>query len=377
MLHLFAGLFTLCLVPLWYAVRLAPRIAPAAALSIVLVVFGAASLAAILTGPTRSQDVYLNLLLAKGFSRHGRNPYTTAPAALAGDPWWDPSLIWGDQPMTHGPIWALLLGSITACTYSLTIALCLVKLTALVALAAGGTLLWKIMALQGRPAGERAAVLAILAWNPFVLQTTLVDAHNDVLILVAILASYFLFLQGRYSRSVLALMVGGFVKYPLWALMPLPFVYLVRERGIRLGVRRAAFLLLSGAGLAGALYAPFGFSAKNFAGFTQEIVERGWTSFYWPGTALLGSLPWMGIPRIRVAGAALGLAALWICVRRDRPLLGYTLPFTVMLFFGTPSFHPWYALWVAPLAALRLDPAVILIASVPLIVDELAGRCGF
>jgi len=373
-LHLFAGLFTFGLVPLWLAARAAARIPPVTSLSIILVVFGAVSLAAILTSPTRSQDLNLNLLLAKGFTAYGMNPYQTAPLMLQKDPWSPPSLSWSGQPMTHGPVWVLLLVSITACTYSLRMAFVLVKLTALVALAAGGIFLWKIMALQGRAVGDRAGVLAILAWNPFVLQTALVDAHNDVLILVAILASYLCFLTRRYRLSIMALMLGGFVKFALWPLMLVPVAYLVKERGMHRGAVCAAVLLLSGAVLASALYAPFGLSAKNFAGLTEEVMERGWTSFYWPGTALLGSLPWMGIVQIRVAGLLMGLLVLGMCIRWDRPLLGYTLPYAVMLFFGSPSFHPWYGLWVAPLASLLIAPAALLILSVPLIVDELAPR---
>ena len=93
-LHLFAGLFTLCLVPLWLAARAAARIPPVISLSIIMVVFGAVSLAAILTGPTRSQDLNLNLLLARGFTEYDMNPYETAPLALQNDPWSPPYLSW-------------------------------------------------------------------------------------------------------------------------------------------------------------------------------------------------------------------------------------------------------------------------------------------
>jgi len=338
---------------------------------IALLIFGGTALVAVETLPTRSQDVYWNLLLAKGFTERGLNPYTTTPHRLADDPWSGPVAAWRGLSMTHGPLWVLFLSLITAMGQPLLMSLRLVKWAALLTLAASGFLVWKIMEIQGCSEERKAKVMASLSLNPFIIQTVLIDAHNDVYVMLSILGSYLLLISRKEVTSALCLILGGFVKFVPWILLPIPLLRLFTSRGARSSVAAALGLLFAGVALGAALYAPFGFSSEVFAGLREEMTARGWSAFYWPGSALLASLFSMGPGDLRVAGLVAGLLALAIAMVRDRPAWGYTAPCAVILFFGTAWFHPWHALWIFPLLALLLPLGVQAVLSIPLIINEL------
>src|SRR4029078_13188281 len=66
-----------------------------------------------------------------------------------------------------------------------------------------------------------AALLAWF-WNPLLLITTAIGAHNDLLMMVAILAALLLFQRQRWVWGLLALALAAHVK--LTALLVLPIL---------------------------------------------------------------------------------------------------------------------------------------------------------
>jgi hypothetical protein len=370
-LRLYALLLSAAFVLFCGALQIARHVPWRTFLPIALLLFAGTAIVATLTLPTRSQDVYWNLLLAKGWTERGLNPYTTPPARLEDDPWSGTVEAWRRLPMTHGPLWVLFLGSVTALHLPLLMSLRLVKGAALVALAGSGLLVWKILGVRGFAPDRKAALIASLALNPFVIQTVLIDAHNDVYVMLSILGSHLLLLRRKPAESALCLIAGGFVKFVPWLLLPFPLLQLLRSRGARRGLAQILGLLLAGAALGAVLYAPFGFSPEVFTGLRSELTERGWSGFYWPGSVLLAHAFSLGPAGLRAAGMVAGLIALSVAVVLDRPSWGYTVPYALILFFGTAAFHPWHALWLFPLLALSIPPVVSASLSLPLIVSEL------
>lgn len=321
---------------------------------------------AVFTHPTRSQDIYWSLLLGKGFSHFHLNPYTTQPMVLEKDSWAYPVLTWKDMTMIYGPIWALLVGGVSAVTNSLTVALLTMKLVFAGALALCGVLFWKIMALLDIPIIKRYQLAFLLAWNPFVIQFALVDLHNDVFLALSFLASYYFLLKRNYSASMLALLFGGFVKYVPWLFLIIPAYYLLRD--VNQGNKRFVSLVkvcALGVFSAWLLYFPFGgLRPQNLVGLSSQVANVGFPTQFLPGTTLVSQFFGMSFAQNRWFGIFFALAVMAWCLYKNKKVLAYTFPIIFILFFGTPWFQPWYGLWVLPLLVLYLPMEVIVITCI-------------
>ena len=334
-----------------------------ARISLTLVVFLSMGFVAIMTHPLRSQDLYWSLLFGKGFSHFGFNPYTTTTRDLSFDAWSQAITHWQDKPTHYGPIWMLLMGLLTRFTSSLAIALLVSKTFSLFVLILCGVVFWKILALHGYSLKEQYVLTTLLAWNPFVIQHALIDFHNDTLMMLAISVSYLLFAQKKYELSALSLVLGGFVKYACWLVVPVPLFYLVHRKSLRQSFVSMFVIAATGVFVAALLYAPFRLSRAVFTGAFSWYSEVGWTFFYWPGTAFLSYAFQFHPAEIRLLGLGLGLVSLVICLTKNKPLAGFVVPYLVIWFFGTPWFQAWYVLWVFPLLALWLPRYLFLTLS--------------
>ncbi|MBI2623361.1 MAG: hypothetical protein HYW65_02185 [Candidatus Liptonbacteria bacterium] len=334
----------------------------------IVVFFLIFSAIAVATSPTKSQDVYWNLLLAKGWVVEHLNPYLTAPDMLRGDPWFAPYINWTHLPMMYGPLWTYLIAGAVYVGQSLAASLFLMKLAAFASLLLSGYALWRIMALHRMADGAKNAVLLLLAWNPAVLQLLVMDAHNDFLIVPSILFSYLFFKQEKYAASALLLLLGGFVKYVPFFLLPIPLFYLLFRNNAPWLKKCAQFggVLLGAAGLAALLYAPFGGISASIAAAGNAVVPGTTDASLFPTMALATTLG-LELPAIRAMGILAGVFVLLWFVFRNKPLLAYTFPFLAIFIFGTPWFLPWYALWIFPLLALIFPVSLMLLLSVFLI----------
>ena len=324
---------------------------------------------AFFTHPTRSQDIYWSLLLGKAASHAHLNPYRTVPSQLSQDPWAYPVLAWRDMPMTYGPLWTWIVILATRFTDSLGVALATMKLLFVALWALAGYLVWRIARLHELDPLQRARLLALFLWNPFVIQCGLVDLHNDLLVMLSLLASYALLLRRSHVASLLALVAGTLVKYvpvviglvPLWYLVKVP-----RPAGDKL--RGIAIVAVVAVGVGAALFAPFGgANPGTFAGLAAQADRVGFPDVYLPGTAALIAIFHLSYAWLRMLGLMLAVATIALCLAHDRPLLGYTLPLLVLLFFATPWFQPWYGLWVLPLLMFAWPATGIVLLSMFLI----------
>ncbi|MBI5732380.1 glycosyltransferase [Candidatus Jorgensenbacteria bacterium] len=359
---IFAVLFSLSFILVALSSRFIKKMPKNLVISIVLFIFIIISTIAITTPPTRSQDIYWNLLLAKGFSEYGLNPYQTTPAALEHHPWAIPVQAWKDFSMTHGPLWTILL-SMVAITNSLPLAITILKLTYFVMIVMSGIILWHLTYFHKFSDEKRGQLLILLAWNPFIIQNVLIDLHSDIFILVSIIISYWFFIKEKYVSSVIPIIIGGFIKYVSWLLIPLIIFRYFKKHGLKKTVYFTIALVGLGAILGIILYSPFGLSFKTLSGISRHS-EYVNLFFSFPTILLFKPFGWHNI---YFFGLILGLLILSLCAKKREWLFAYTFPYIGIFLFTTPWFQPWYALWILPLISLYVSPLTLTVISVSLI----------
>jgi alpha-1,6-mannosyltransferase len=180
--------------------------------------------ALVLAGPILlSTDVFSYIAYARMGVVHGINPYLHGPAAIATDPVYRfVGQDWKHTATAYGPLYTLL--SYPLAPLGLKGALWGMKLEALLASAATLALTWRCARL--RELDPVTAVLAVGA-NPLYVIYTLGGAHNDLIMLVAMMGAVSLTLARRDAAAAAAVVAGALVKATVAAM--LPFMLLARR----------------------------------------------------------------------------------------------------------------------------------------------------
>lgn len=204
----------------WLAFRLVDR---GRAVPSLLFLLGTAVLFAIpllQAYPINANDLFRYVIRGRITSVYSQNPYATPPDAIADDPFLPLAGEWEDATSPYGPLWELLAGGITGITQdNLLAGLLTFKLVGLLAHLACGWLIWRMLA-SAAPARQRSTTLLWL-WNPALLLMFVVDAHNDVLMMVGQLVAVWFWRQKRPSLTLFFLLLAALVK-PI-GLLPIPF----------------------------------------------------------------------------------------------------------------------------------------------------------
>ncbi len=218
----------------------------------VLILIGALH-AIVLAGPILlSTDVFSYIAYARMGVVHGINPYLHGPAAILHDPIFKyVGHQWRGVATAYGPLYTLL--SYPLAVLGVAGALWGMKLVAIAASLAMLALIWRCAVARGFD--PVWALLAVGA-NPLYVIYTLGGAHNDLIMMLAMMAAVALTLAvpatPRKEAWAGALIVAGALVKATVAVL-LPFMILARRRAA--GVLGAAGALAVGA-LAG--YAAFG-----------------------------------------------------------------------------------------------------------------------
>lgn len=317
--------------------------------------------------PTRSQDAYWNLLLARGATAHHMNPYTTTPNMLVRDSWSASVITWRTQTMSHGVLWTLPLMGITVLTTKLATALVYTKLFLYVGFAAVLAMLWVLLSREETlPITESRKLWIFIALQPVWFQYIAIDMHNDVWVALSLLASFWYLKKERYQASAIALILGGCIKYVPFFLLPIPIVLSLRKEGSWKKMLRAqrgtiemliAFVIV---------FFTVQFSKYTTLGLYTEIFDRGRKDFLLLGSQLVSLCVGGNETVLRIVGLVLMFFTLAYYVKKKKYLHAYVVPFVVLLICGTPWFQSWYALWILPLAVLLYSPRTLLIATTAL-----------
>ncbi|MCW1930455.1 MAG: hypothetical protein KIH62_004015 [Candidatus Kerfeldbacteria bacterium] len=313
--------------------------------------------------PTRSQDAYWSLLLARGATAHHMNPYTTTPNMLVRDGWSASVISWRTQTMSHGVLWTVPLMGITLLTTQLTTALVYTKLFLYIGLIAVYAVLWWILSHdENRTLIESRKLWIFLVLQPMWFQYIAIDMHNDVWVALSLLVSFWYLKKERYQASSIALILGGCVKYVPLFLLPIPIILALRKEGswkAMLSKQRATIELLVACSI---IFFTVQFSKYTTLGLYTEIFERGRKDFLLLGSQIVSFFVGGHETIVRIVGLLMMFGVLAYYIKQKKYVHAYVVPFVVLLICGTPWFQSWYALWILPLAIMLFSPRVMTIA---------------
>jgi alpha-1,6-mannosyltransferase len=343
--------------------------------------------------PLYSRDLY-SYAAQGALWAEGLDPYEHGVGDLASD--WKESTAptWLDSPAPYGPVWLLIArGAATLAGDHLWVALLLLRLVAVLGLA---VMAWAVSDVARRvgASGRTAAWLAVA--TPLVGAHFVSGAHNDAVMVAAVVAGLALALRGWLVRAVVVVAMGAMVK--VTAVVVLPFIALLWARrltanrlgqedpaeqwrvalrrrevgaGLALTVVVAAIpmaLLSRAAGLGTAWLNPAATPGRN----------EQWTSLPTGLGMAVGAVGHvLGRPEWRDSGIALarglGLVALavvlvliWLAAAKPQATAARTTPgqrivraagwALLAVVVLAPAFLGWYFLWALPLLA-ATDPS--------------------
>jgi hypothetical protein len=303
--------------------------------------------------PLLSTDIFSYQFYGKMGAQFGFDPYTAGPAALHLDPL--SSYIgakWVHTPTVYGPLFSAL----SYVLAPLSIAASAMFYKAIAAAASLGTvaLVWKSAELRGINPVKAAALVGL---NPLTVIFGVGGGHNDLLMLVALMAGVYLLLLNRERVSGGLVVIAAAVKVS--AVLPLLFA-LLSGHGRRSGkFRKGVFLGALTAGLAMAVlsFGLFGTGVLHLPGTLKTVQSEGdWHSV--PGLALALGFPTASAVLSLALGAIFAAILAWLLfqVWRDRlDWIAATAWMTAALLITTSSLLPWYVAWLTPFVALVAD----------------------
>jgi hypothetical protein len=213
------------------------------------------NLAAFAVPPLFSSDIYAYALFGRIASVYRLNPHvTSAREGAAGDPVL-PYLYWQDIPSPYGPVWTHVSWAITfrhATPLELVIRF---KLAALVAALLAGWLVY----LLAREASPEYAGWAWLAFtlNPLVLVEGVATGHNDIFILLMLLAAAWALARAYTTLALVGLVVSALIKYSTVPIVAITGVRLLFRAPPRERLATGLVLALAGAGTLAAAFLPY------------------------------------------------------------------------------------------------------------------------
>lgn len=163
--------------------------------------------------PALSNDIFNYIATAKVTFLYRENPYIIMPIDIPNEPSFT-FLHAANKVALYGPVWIALtfipyfLGAgnllVTLFTFKIFIIAWYIFLCYLIWVASG----------------KKAAALAFFALNPLVTLSTLVDGHNDVMMMFLALLSFYLLEKKQYIGSVISILLSIYIKYATIFLLP-------------------------------------------------------------------------------------------------------------------------------------------------------------
>ncbi len=311
--------------------------------------------ALILLGPPlASTDVFSYQFYGRIGQTYGFNPYLAGPHAIAGDPLYQYiGSKWIGTPTVYGPVFTAL--SYVLAPLSIPASVFAYKAIAAVSSLAIVALVWNGARLRGVDPVKAAALVGL---NPLIIVYGVGGGHNDLLMLVPMVAGIVLLLQRRGRLGAGSIVLGAAVK--VTAGMLLPFA-LADARGQMSRARRRDLLI--GAAVAATLLAAFALTLFGTGPLhlpatieTAQSKGNGQSIPGFIGTHLgLGAV---GLPAALALSGLFAAALCWLLWRVWRGELDWIVAAgwaAIALLVSAASLAPWYVAWLMPLAALGRD----------------------
>ena len=180
------------------------------------------------TPPVFSGDINEYLLRGRIWAVHHANPYYHAPKEFPNDLMY-PYTSWWNAPHTYGPIFAYIqTAPILIFKNSIIGSVILMKLIFFGFLI--GTCLIYAKILEAAGVTDRRRFFMSLALNPLFIVMTLVDGHNDIVMIFFTFASVYYFLREKYTRSFIFWTLAFLVKYTVVLMLPFLIARAIRAQ---------------------------------------------------------------------------------------------------------------------------------------------------
>jgi hypothetical protein len=209
--------------------------------------------------PVGSKDVLGYAFLGRMWGLHHANPYVVAPTAFSSDAW-APFLAGtlGRPLSVYGPLflWQSWLINFIAGD-SLWVAIWLHKAVAALLLVA---VVLVARGILSRSTADRAApaswLLLLLAWNPLLLFEAAASAHNDIAMLLLLLAALACWQAGRVTAALALLMLSFWYKLYGIIFIPVLLIETLKTSGLRAAIRHGVVCAVIGILMGAILLAP-------------------------------------------------------------------------------------------------------------------------
>jgi len=308
-------------------------------------------LAFVIAPPLLSLDVFSYLSYARLGALHGLNPYDFAPSAIPHDEAAARVQDYRDATSVYGPLFTV--GSYPLGLVGVPGGMWAMKaISALSVLGVAG-LVARTATLRGIAPAPAAALVAL---NPLVLVDVVGGAHNDAIMMLALVGGAALVLATREVSGGIAIAAAAAIKLP--AAVAAPFAVL-GSRDSR-GRTRLLVGLFSGAlALTAMALAVFGTAVVDGLDFLSGSQQH--VSYHsLPATAARGLGVDVEVMRAAFAGA---YAAVAVCLLVWTARGGDWVRAAAWAVFGllcaTVYLVPWYLLWALPLVAIARDRALV------------------
>jgi len=298
-----------------------------------------------------STDVFSYIAYARMGVEHGVNPYLHGPIAIVHDPVYRyVGQDWKHVATAYGPLYTLL--SYPLAPLGLKGALWAMKLEALLASAGTLALTWRCA--RARALNPVAAILAV-GVNPLYVIYGLGGAHNDLIMLLLMMAAVSLTFAGRDAAAAVAVVAGALVKVTVAVLLP----FMILARRSRAQLLGAAAALGVGALIA---YAAFGVHGVDLvAALNRDAAFVSTDSFPTEIAHLFGKPGVFPVDHdlLKAGLVVIVLHLLW------RTWRGYdwvaASGWTLLAIAVTSTWLlAWYILWPLPLAVIARDRRLLI-----------------
>ena len=321
-----------------------------------------------LAPPVFSGDLMECLIRGRIFAVYHLNPYQHVPEEFPNDLLSSYS-IWRDVPHTYGPLLAYL-QALPVMLFPNSVSGMIWAQKMILLFFYGVTVLFfaKIVRLTGPEAPANA--LPAFALNPLLVVCTVLDGHNDIVMLCFTVVSLWCLLRGRFTLCFLFWSCAFLAKYTVVLLLPLLVVYAVKREASRHGSFPWAFIFKQAALnllFIAAVFAPIWNGKETF------IVLLQVSEWFYTNTIPYAAHQLLGLLNLNVSQhfvknfflAGFGVFYVWalaVFIKKDemghREFFGW-LACIYLCFFTTLTspLAAHYFLWALPWLILARPPA--------------------
>ena len=226
-----------------------------------------------------SHDLYDYLFRGRMMDRLAASPLVVTPDAFPQEPFYR-YVAWKRNVDTYGPLWeyasaavshtvrmalkwsGALYEELPDCPRSLASCQTLAayvtgyRLLAILLTGCSGLLIYRIV--RASQPSYAAVAVATWFWNPLLLLSTTVGAHNDAIMLLLLLLIYWLWQRGQWVAGWLAIGLAAQIKLTILLLVPVLGVWLVKKIGWGRAIKGSLVAVVITLGVSWVLYAPLG-----------------------------------------------------------------------------------------------------------------------